>query len=67
MEKMMEAVQTNLEKAQPKQKQWYDKNARQREFEAGDQVLVLPPTATSKLLAQWQGPNQVVRCVLLPG
>ena len=59
MEKMLEAVQTNLEKAQQKQKKWYDKNARQREFEVGDQVLVLLPTATSKLLAQWQGPYQV--------
>ena len=63
MEKMMETVQTNLEKAQQKQKQWYDKNARQREFEAGDQVLVLLPTSTSKLLAQWQGPYQVLKRV----
>lgn len=63
MEKMIEAVQTNLEKAQQKQKQWYDKNARQSEFVAGDQVLVLLPTATSKLLAKWQGTYQVVKRV----
>ena len=31
-----------------------------RQFEAGDPVLVLLPTAASKLLAQWQGPYQVV-------
>ena len=54
-------IQENLAKAQEKQKTWYDKNARLRQFEPGDPVLVLLPTSTSKLLAQWQGPYQVMK------
>ena len=58
---MSELVQENLSKAQSRQKSWYDRNARVREFQPGDPVLVLLPTSTSKLLAQWQGPYQVVQ------
>ena len=60
---MAEIVQKNLTKAQKKQKLWYDQNARMREFAAGDPVLVLLPTSTSKLRGQWQGPYQVVKRV----
>ena len=63
MEKMTDLVKQNLEDAQKSQKHWYDRNARYREFHAGDQVLVLLPTSTSKLTAQWQGPCQVIRKV----
>ena len=45
---------------QDKQKRWYDVKTRLREFKAGDSVLVLLPTSTSKVLAQWQGPYQVL-------
>ena len=34
-----------------------------REFEKGDFVLVLLPTSSSKLLAQWQGPYQIEKKV----
>ena len=57
----MKLVQENLSRAQRQQKEWYDRNARSREFQPGDQVLVLLPTSTNKLLAQWQGPYEVVR------
>ena len=57
-EQMSEVVKG---KAQQLQKKWYDQNARQREFQPGDHVLVLLPTTTSKLLAQWQGPYEVVK------
>ena len=60
MMKMTELVKENLSNAQEKQKLWYDRAARHREFTPEDQVLVLLPTATSKLLAQWQGPYQVL-------
>ena len=40
---MVEIVQENLTKAQERQKLWYDKDARMREFAAGDTVLVLCP------------------------
>ena len=52
--------QLNLTKVQMDQKYWYDKNARHREFQPGDQVLFPLPSSTSKLLAQWQGPYEVV-------
>ena len=42
---MAELVQENLSKAQGKQKVWYDKSARVREFEPGNPVLVLLPTS----------------------
>ena len=61
LKEMSDIVQENLKKVQDKQKQWYDKDARLREFSPGDPVLVLLPTSTSKLLAQWQGPYQVLK------
>lgn len=63
---MSELVQQNLSKAQKQQKQWYDKNARARKFQPGQQVLVLLPTTTNKLFAQWQGPYKVLKQGLLP-
>ena len=57
---MSEIVQGNITKEQGKQKQWYDRGARLREFKIGDPVLVMLPTSSNKLLAQWQGPYQVV-------
>lgn len=59
--RMTELVQENLGRVQKVQKNWYDRNARLREFEPGDSVLVLLPTSTSKLRAQWQGPYEVKR------
>ena len=53
---MAELVKDNLERAQKKQKLWYDQNARQRELKPGDLVLVLLPTSSSSLTAQWKGP-----------
>ena len=61
LKQMTGLVEQNMEKAQDNQKKWYDRNARTRKFEPGDQVLVLLPTSTSKLLAQWQGPYEVVK------
>ena len=59
LSKMQAIVQDNLKGSQQRQKRWYDKSARHREFQQGDQVLVLLPTSTNKLLAQWQGPYKV--------
>ena len=60
MTTMTEHVQENLKAAGVRQKKWYDRNARDRSFQVGDQVLVLLPSTTSKLTAQWQGPYQVL-------
>ena len=61
--KMTELVQENLSNAQDIQKRWYDRNAREREFQPDDQVLILLPTTTNKLTAQWQGPYKVIKKV----
>ena len=59
--KLRDVVHENLEDAQATQKAWYDRHARHRELQPGDQVLVLLPTSTNKLLAEWCGPYPVVR------
>ena len=60
---MSELARENLTKAQAQQKRWYDRNAREREFQPGEHVLVLLPTLTHKLLEKWQGPYPVRRRV----
>ncbi|KAL3997082.1 hypothetical protein ACER0C_009738 [Sarotherodon galilaeus] len=56
-----EEAEVNLRDAQRSQKTWYDQQARQREFQPGQKVLLLLPSANSKLLAKWQGPYTVLR------
>ena len=60
-ERLAELVKENMEASQKLQKQWYDKKAKDRDLKGGDQVLVLLPTSSSKLLAKWQGPYAVVK------
>ena len=60
---LRDIVHDNLTNAQAVQKEWYDHHARSRQFENGDQVLVLLPTKTNKLLAEWRGPYQITRKV----
>ena len=57
---MSDLVRDNLSEAQRRQRVWYDRNARQREFKPGDLVLVLLPTSAGSLTAQWQGPYPVL-------
>ena len=59
----MEIAQTNLARAQKRQKKWYDRNERIREFSEGDEVLILLPTSSNKLKADWKGPYKVKRKV----
>ena len=54
-------VQENLTTRKRKIKEWYDRNSVHREFGAGDEVLVLLPSDTSKMKAQWKGPYRVVQ------
>ena len=63
MDLMSKAMRESLEEAQKKQKTWYDQNARDRTLQEGDMVLVLLPTSSHKLSAQWQGPYKVERRV----
>ncbi|KAH7975464.1 hypothetical protein HPB52_001793 [Rhipicephalus sanguineus] len=49
-----------LEKAKKPQKGYYGKKVRKRKLVPGDQVLVLLPADTNKLVLSWQGPFPVV-------
>ena len=60
---MSDVAKENLVSSQQRQKQWYDRKARERTFKEGDRVLVLLPTEASKLLAQWQGPFMIKKKV----
>ena len=55
-----EQAQTQQIMHKKKQKLYYDRRARHRNLEAGQKVLVLLPTSSKKLLAQWKGPYEVV-------
>ena len=48
---------------QASQKSWYDQNAWVRTLNEGAMVLVLLPTSSSVLTAQWQGSYKVVKQV----
>ena len=63
MSEMVEVVRQNMAEGQKRQKKWYDKEVRLREFKVGDTVLILLPTSTSKLLSRWQGPYQITKRV----
>ena len=51
----------NLLQAQERQQRLYNRGTQLRQFAPGDEVLVLLPTSSSKLLAKWQGPFVVTR------
>ena len=44
-----------------KQKVYYDKHSRKRNYKLGDKVLLLLPTSSNKLISEWKGPFEVVR------
>lgn len=54
-------AEVNLREARQTQKAWYDRQARHREFQPGQKVLLLLPSSNSKLLAKWQGPYTILR------
>ncbi|XP_074845252.1 adhesion G protein-coupled receptor F5-like [Carettochelys insculpta] len=63
LEQVGALAKENLKAAQEAQPQTYNWKAQNHSFEMHDRVLVLLPSSESKLLAQWQGPYEVVRAV----
>ena len=51
-----EIARENLKQSQVKMKQWYDKDARTREFKPGEKVLVFLPVPGHPLQAKYFGP-----------
>ncbi|KYO38572.1 hypothetical protein Y1Q_0023303 [Alligator mississippiensis] len=63
IQKAQRIAQHNVREAQERQETYYNRRARPRTFQPGDQVLVSIPTTSSKQLAMWQGPFSVIRQV----
>ena len=57
----LDVARENTTKAQHKMKCQYDRKSTERNLEVGDQVLILLPTAESKMTAEWQGPFFVTK------
>ena len=55
----MKLAQEELQKSEKHCKKYYDKKAKSRCLEVGDQVLILLSTERNKLLMQWRGPYTV--------
>ena len=53
-------AQRMLSKSSARYKRYYDQRRRSRELNIGDQVLILLPTDSNKLLMQWKGPYEIV-------
>ncbi|KAK8769473.1 hypothetical protein V5799_014060 [Amblyomma americanum] len=50
-----------MAKAQQRAKVYYDRTARARRFEVGDEVMVLRTSLKNKLDVQWEGPARIVQ------
>lgn len=61
METLVEIVQENMTQAQTRQKEWYDRNARERTYDIGQKVYVLLPLRQNKLQAAWEGPYTITQ------
>ena len=61
LEQLTDLAHANIETAQSRQKQGYDRRSKQRTFQPGQKVLLLLPSSESSLLAKWQGPFEVTR------
>nr|XP_054761342.1 uncharacterized protein LOC129267739 [Lytechinus pictus] len=53
-------AQDTLKSSAKRYKGYYDRNAKKRKLNVGDEVLILLPTVHNKLLVEWQGPFKVV-------
>jgi len=60
IENTLMVVRENLKKAQDRQKHYYDRRAKDRKLEIGDEVVILIPQSRNKLLMEWSGPYHVM-------
>ena len=62
-QRMKELVKESEEHSKQEMKKYYDRAALQRSFQEGDQVLVLLPSKSNKLLTDWMGPYSITKRV----
>jgi len=60
LEETCKLAHQELKKARISQKHYYDRKARPRKMEPGEQVLIMLPTDNNKLLMQWKGPYDII-------
>ena len=60
LEHTLQLARENLERSQSRHKHYYDRTARKKSLRPGDQVLILLPTDSNKLLMQWKGPFKII-------
>jgi len=58
-----ELAQIELQRSQIRHNKHYDRRTKVRSFEKGDEVLVLLPTDSNKLLLQWKCPYEILERV----
>ncbi|GFS65535.1 retrovirus-related Pol polyprotein from transposon 412 [Trichonephila clavipes] len=61
MKRCQELAILHMEDAKQKQKLWYDHRTIKRQFQPGEQVLVIAPSRPNKLSVQWVGPGEIVQ------
>jgi hypothetical protein len=61
LQRAWSVARVNLKSAQTKMKTWYDRKARYRSFQSGDQVLLFLPIQGSALQGRYSGPYTVDR------
>lgn len=61
LEAAAEAAEAETKKQNERQRNIYNRKTTVREFKEGDLVLVLQPTNSFKMLAQWAGPYPITR------
>ena len=62
LEETAKLAASHAEISSQKYKEYYDLKARPRKLSIGDEVLVLLPTSSNKLVMQWRGPFPVIGC-----
>ena len=60
LKKMTELANSSEVKAKVRQKKYFDRKTKERDLKVNDKVLLLLPTNTNKLLAEWKGPYELI-------
>lgn len=63
MQNVIAIADKNYKTAQESYVKQYNKYSKHKEFNVGDLVLVLLPTSTNKLVAEWTGPGVIVEVI----
>ena len=61
METTCQLAKEEMQKSKDKYQVQYNKKARPRSYQEGDEVLLLLPTDSNKLLMHWKGPFKIVK------